>query len=186
MKWFEEVDVAWGDRRGNVTVILFLRKWPFLCLEGRLVTLEIRPSLFFTQRVWGTQTFILHTFPVFFKWRQIVNWDVFNSQLLCMDWIPPILSKYLDRNLMSILIWVRFSIMSHQNETLKTYFGLCGHKTLPIFFAISVVLALFLNSHITCRICIFSSSILGVWDHRLNYDVQSSTSKIRMINEDIL
>ena len=55
---------------------------------------------------------------------------------------------------------------------------------LQIFLVVSVVFLLFLNSHnITCQMCIVSSSILGAWDHKSNYDVHPSTTEIRMINE---
>ena len=55
--------------------------------------------------------------------------------------------------------------------------------TLLIFLAISVVFLLFLNFHITCQICTFSSFILMGLDHRLNYDVHSFTTEIKMTDE---
>ena len=44
----------------------------------------------------------------------------------CMDYIPPILLKHVDRCLMIVLVWVHFSMMYRQNESLKTNFGLGG------------------------------------------------------------
>ena len=53
------------------------------------------------------------------------------------------------------------------------------HNCFCIIFAI-----LKLPQHfITLQICIFISSILGAYDHRLNYDAQSFTIKVKMTNE---
>ena len=56
-------------------VIIFLKNVSFLCIK-RLVASSIRSSLFFSQ---GIHTCSLHTFPIFFKWSQIMNWDVLRS-----------------------------------------------------------------------------------------------------------
>ena len=59
-----------------------------------------------------------------------------------------------------------------------------GPQTLEPFVAVAFLL--FRDSHIICRLCTFSSSILGARAHRLNYDAHSFTPEIRMTNEDIL
>ena len=56
-----------------------------------------------------------------------------------------------------------------------------------IILITSVPFFLFLNSfNITCQTCTFSSLILGAWDHSLNYDTHSFTTKIRMTEGNLL
>ena len=59
--------------------MIFLWNGWFLCLERRLVTMNMQSSLFFSLRVWRTQTPSLLMFPTFFKWWQIVDWSVLKS-----------------------------------------------------------------------------------------------------------
>ena len=54
-------------------VMMFLRKESFLCLERRLVTIDMWYSLFFSLSVWRNQMPSLLTFPIFIKWQQIVD-----------------------------------------------------------------------------------------------------------------
>ena len=60
-------------------VMIFLGNGSFLCHERRLVVMDWRFSLFFSLRVWGTQTPSFLNFPIVFKWRQIVSWNVLKS-----------------------------------------------------------------------------------------------------------
>ena len=54
------------------------RNGSFLCCERRLVAIDQRSVLFFSLRAYGTQTPSLVTFPIFSKWRHMVDCDVFN------------------------------------------------------------------------------------------------------------
>ena len=51
-------------------VMIFLRNKSFLCLERRLVTIDMQSSLFFSLGVWGTQTPSLLTFLILIKVRK--------------------------------------------------------------------------------------------------------------------
>ena len=58
------------------------------------------------------------------KYIEMCWGQVLIPEQFCADYIPPILLKPLDRGLMSVLVWVHLLMMYHQNETLKTSFGL--------------------------------------------------------------
>ena len=47
--------------------------------ESRLAAMNKQSSLFFSLRVWGSQTTSLLTFLIFFQWQQMVDWDVLRS-----------------------------------------------------------------------------------------------------------
>ena len=75
-----------------------------------------------------SQTPSLLTFPVSFKWQQIVDRDVLKSSanLLLFRVLCSILLKYLDERLMSILVRIPLSMPYHENETWKFSFRLGG------------------------------------------------------------
>ena len=79
--------------------------------KKRIVSMDIRSFLFFSQRIWRTQTPGLFTFPIFFKWRQIMNLNTLRSCnrfriLLHGLHSPNYILRYLDRGQRIILIWV--------------------------------------------------------------------------------
>ena len=104
---------------------IFLRNGSFLCIERRLVTVDMQSS-----------------FPIFFKWWQIVDWDLLRSSANSLystvpaDWakngsysvqndcIPLILLNHLDWGLMSVLVWVNLLMAYRQNETCKPILNL--------------------------------------------------------------
>ena len=108
--------------------MIFLSNESFLCFERRLVAMDLWSSLFFSQRVWGTQySACLHFLSL--PSCSILYIGMYRSQLLIieffyMDCILPILLKYIDFGLMSALVWVHLSMTRCLNETLKTRFEL--------------------------------------------------------------
>ena len=72
----------------NIVIkVIFLRNGSFLCLERRLVTMDMQSFLFLLS-VWGSQMLSLFMFPIFFNWRHIVDWDVLRCKFLStFGWI---------------------------------------------------------------------------------------------------
>ena len=64
--------------------MIFLRNVSLFCFERRLVAVDMRSSSLFSLRVWGSQMPSLLTFPIFFKWQQIVNWIFIFFFLTCL------------------------------------------------------------------------------------------------------
>ena len=72
---------------------------------------------------------VYHTSFVFNKWRYIVDWDVYDTQLLILNYFyaiytPPILLKNHEWGLMSILVQVNLSMRNRQYKILNITFGL--------------------------------------------------------------
>ena len=81
--------------------------------------MDMRFSLLFLLRVWGTQTPSLPTFIIFFKWWQVVDWNVLILKYFRVDCTQPILLKLLDRVPMSVLVWVHLSMRYRQTKFWK-------------------------------------------------------------------
>ena len=68
--------------------------------EREFVEMDMQTYLFFSLRVRRSQIPSLYIFLIFFKGWQIMDWYVLssrvNSQVFCMDYIPPIFWKHLD------------------------------------------------------------------------------------------
>ena len=65
----------------------------------RLVAMDMQSFLFFSPRVWGSQTPSLFTFPTFFRWWNGMCW----CQVLILEYFFSPILKHLDRGLMSVL-----------------------------------------------------------------------------------
>ena len=107
------------------SIILF---WDgsFFCPERRTFTIDMWSSLFVSLKVWRTQTPSLLDFSFFFKRQQIVNWDFlrsrFNLGVPLPGCILPFFLNYLDRNLVSVPLFVHLSMTYCYWDTLKSSF----------------------------------------------------------------
>ena len=131
---------------------------------------------------------------IFFKWWQIVNWDVLRSLvsfwvLLCGMHPTNSLKESWSMSdehpcLISSLIYTsREWNFENQFQTWQSVMSPWSW-TLNIFLTFSVAFLLFLNCHFIYQIYLFISFILGVWNYRLNYDVHSFTTRIRMTDDE--
>ena len=113
--------------------------------------------------------------------------------------LSPVEKKWRDMT-SCLLLLTPITIVIAENllcMTFGTRFGSLHNHPSFVSFCFLVLFKVFLRKNkqnkafqflgvLTCLICTFSSSILRAWDHRLNYDVHSFTTEIRMTDEDIL
>ena len=128
-------------------------------------------------------------FPIFFKWWQIMNYLLrssinhqvlfaqirfhqFSKSILIMVWWAFRYGFISQWHINRMKLW-KLALVSVRNDTLAI-------NTTNFLGCLCSVLFL-CSCHITCWIYTFSSSILRAWDHRLNYDKHSFTTKIKMI-----
>ena len=129
------------------------------------------------------QTPSLLAFPTFFKWRQIgICWgQVLILEYVCADFLTPIKEFWLrsdERLERGLSLNYVLPEWNFENKFAVS------NGTLVINIAAFEAFWFFLNSfNLTWRICTFSSSILGTWDLRLNYDAHPFIAEIRMTNE---
>ena len=112
LRWKDPFFIASNWERGNFSGL-------------RDAAMDMRSFLLSLLWVWGPQTPRLLTFPNFFKWQQIVDWDVLRGranpeELLCGS--HSTLLKHLDGGLMNDLVCIHLSMMYCRNENLKTSF----------------------------------------------------------------
>ena len=159
--------------------------------------MEMRSSLFFSLRVWGTQTSRLLTFPIFFKWREIVDWNVsrqrgnfrwylrwlYFTSSLKVPWLMSDERPCLDSCFNDVSPEQYFENFFRTRRSVITLLPL----TLELVSAVSVAFLLFLNpDKITCWICTFSFSFFFFFFWVWNYDAYLFTTERRMADEGTL